>query len=171
MDFLTNADFWVTGPDLGLLMYACAVGLAVIGLVGVATASNLVRIVLALALLEAGANLLLLLAGYKFGAAAPIIVAGVDTSVMVDPVPQAMVLTAIVIGVGIQALAMSIVLKVHRVYATLDIRVLLKKMEQDIDAAAGIAADASSHLPTEAGIPVDSARRFNQDSEFRIGRP
>jgi len=162
MDFLSN------GPDLGLLMYGCAIGLAVIGLVGVATATHLVRIVLAIAILEAGANLLLLLAGYKFGAVAPIIVAGVDNAVMVDPVPQAMVLTAIVIGVGIQALAMSVILKVHKVYATLDIRVLFKKMEQDIDAAAGVAPGSSPHLPTEAGIPVQSAREFVRKSEFKL---
>ena len=168
MDFLTNGEFWAQGPDLGLLMYACAIGLAVIGLVGIATATHLVRIVLAIAILEAGANLLLLLAGYKFGATAPIIVAGVDHSSMVDPVPQAMVLTAIVIGVGIQALAMSLVLKVHQVYATLDIRELFKKMEQDIDAAAGVTPGSSPHLPTEAGIPVPSAREFARKSEFEL---
>lgn len=159
-------DFLLTGPDMGLLMYGCAIGLAVIGAIGVATSTHLVRIVLALAILEAGANLLLLLAGYRFGASAPILLDGVNNSAMVDPVPQAMVLTAIVIGVGIQALAMSVILKVHRVYATVDIRVLFKKMAQDIDAAAGVPAASSGHLPTKAGIPVPSAQRFTEESEF-----
>lgn len=159
-------DWIQTGPDLGLLMYGCAIGLAVIGAVGMATATHLVRILLALAILEGGANLLLLLAGYKADAVAPIFVAGVDSGLMVDPVPQAMVLTAIVIGVGIQALAMAVVLRVHKVYATLDIRMLYKKMEQDIDKAAGVPAPTSPHLPSEAGIPVASARRFNSNSEF-----
>jgi len=64
------------GPDIGVVLYGGAVGLAVIGAVGVATATHLVRIVLALALLEAGANLLLLLSAFRFDAIAPIIVSG-----------------------------------------------------------------------------------------------
>jgi len=155
------------GPDMGLLLYGCAIGLALIGAVGVATATHLVRIVLALALLEAGANLLLLLASFRFDAIAPIIVNGSENSAaMVDPVPQAMVLTAIVIGVGVQAFAISAVLKIHQVYATLDVRVLLKKIEQDVDRQAGIGSAVSPHLPGKAGIPVASAQRFVEDSEF-----
>ncbi|MEA3413700.1 MAG: sodium:proton antiporter [Pseudomonadota bacterium] len=149
----------LSGPDLGMVLYGGAVALAVIGAIGVATATHLVRIVLAIALLEAGANLLLLLSAYRFDAIAPIIVTGregVDS--MVDPVPQAMVLTAIVIGVGIQAFAMSTVLKVHKVYATLDVRVLLKKMEQEIDAQAGVEPVSSPQAPDRAGIPGAAAK-------------
>ena len=156
-----------TGPDMGLVLYGGAIGLAVIGAVGIATATHLVRIILALALLEAGANLLLLLASFRFDAIAPIVVSGSENpATMVDPVPQAMVLTAIVIGVGIQAFAMATVLKVHKVYGTLDVRVLLKKMEQDIDQAAGVEPVSSPQLPGRAGIPVPSAQRFNENSEF-----
>jgi len=77
---------------------------------------------------------------------------------MVDPVPQAMALTAIVIGVGIQAFAMSTVLKVHKVYATLDVRVLLKKMEQEIDTHAGVEPVPSPQAPDRAGIPGATAK-------------
>ena len=160
-------EFFANGPDMGLLMYGCAIGLAVIGAYGVATATHLVRIVLALALLEAGANLLLLLASFRFNAIAPILVnAGDSSAAMVDPVPQAMVLTAIVIGVGIQAFAMALVLRLHKVYATLDVRVLLRKLERDIDREAGVAPASSPQLPDQPGIPVASARRFNENSEF-----
>ena len=156
-----------TGPDMGLVLYGGAIGLAVIGAVGIATATHLVRIILALALLEAGANLLLLLASFRFDAIAPIVVSGSENpATMVDPVPQAMVLTAIVIGVGIQAFAMATVLKVHKVYGTLDVRVLLKKLEQDIDQAAGVEPVSSPQLPGRAGIPVPSAQRFTENSEF-----
>ena len=159
-------DVLVNGPDMGLLLYLCAIGLVVIGAFGVATATHLVRIVLAIAILEAGANLLLLLASFRFDAIAPIIVSGSENMAMVDPVPQAMVLTAIVIGVGIQAFAISTVLKIHKVYATLDVRVLLRLMERDIDAQAGVEPASSPQLPGRAGIPVPSAQRFNENSEF-----
>ena len=164
-------DFFANGPDMGLLLYGCAVGLVVIGAFGIATATHLVRIVLALALLEAGANLLLLLASFRFNAIAPIIVNANDSSapmsaLMVDPVPQAMVLTAIVIGVGIQAFAMALVLRLHKVYATLDVRVLLSKLERDIDQQAGVAPASSLQLPERPGIPVASAEHFTENSEF-----
>ena len=51
---------------------------------------------------------------------------------MVDPVPQAMVLTAIVIGVSIQALALALIIQVYRHYGTLDIRELRHKLELDV---------------------------------------
>ncbi len=62
---------------------------------------TLTRIVLGIALLGHGANLLLLLAGGT-GGEAPIVGAG-DPDRFADPLPQAMALTAIVITFGITA--------------------------------------------------------------------
>lgn len=128
--------------ELHWLLYTGALGLIVIGIVGVVTLNNIFRIILSLVIAEAGANLLLVIAGYRFDAIAPILkVDGLSTSFsgnMVDPVPQAMVLTAIVIGVGIQALALALVLKIHQNYQTLDLRVIHQRMLADINQAAGV---------------------------------
>ncbi len=59
---------------------------------------NLTRIITGLALLSHGANLLLLAAGGKAGE--PPVVGG-DAADFSDPLPQAMVLTAIVISFGV----------------------------------------------------------------------
>jgi multicomponent Na+:H+ antiporter subunit C len=40
---------------------------------------------------------------------------------MVDPVPQALVLTAIVIGVSVVALALSVAIRLYEHYGTLDL--------------------------------------------------
>jgi multisubunit Na+/H+ antiporter MnhC subunit len=101
---------------------------------------------LALAIAEAGGNLLLVLAGFRGEAAAPILT-GAEAARMVDPVPQALVLTAIVIGVGIQALAVGVLMRVYRAYGTLDLRELRLRMEVEIAAAAGIEAPGSQHAP------------------------
>lgn len=116
------------------LLYGGAISLIVIGIIGVVTLNNIFRIVLAIAIAEAGANLLLVIAGYRFDAVAPIFTSGIsiDQS-MVDPVPQAMVLTAIVIGVGIQALALALAVRVYQHYKTLDIREIHHLMMSDID--------------------------------------
>lgn len=148
-------------PDVGAVLYIGAIGLIVIGVAGVVMSRNLFRILLALVIAEAGANLLLVLAGFRFDAIAPIITAdlltNVSTSAMVDPIPQAMVLTAIVIGVGIQALALSLIMRVYSRYGTLDIKLLARKLDQAISSEAGIEpADSMDNPPGERplGVPA-----------------
>jgi multicomponent Na+:H+ antiporter subunit C len=133
--------------DTGLILYVAAFGLILIGSAGIVMSSHLVRIIFGIALLEAGANLLLLLATYREGAAAPIIVDGRVPLTMADPVPQALVLTAIVIGVGILALALSLALRVQRAYGTLDMREVRRRLEQDIADEAGIDMPSSADAP------------------------
>lgn len=132
---------------LELILYSGAIGLIAIGAAGLVLSGNLFRVILALAIAEAGANLLLVLAGYRWDAVAPILTGGEAPAPMVDPVPQAMVLTAIVIGVGIQALAVAIAIRIRRAYGTLDIKVLRARMEEDICDAAGIAPPGSREAP------------------------
>ena len=134
--------------DVGGILFAGSIGLIVIGVSGIVMAHHVVRIILALGLLEAGANLLLVLVGFRWNAAAPIIVDGVVPDAMVDPVPQALVLTAIVIGVGVQALALTVALRLKRAYGTLDIRDLRQEMEKDIAREAGIELPTSADAPT-----------------------
>jgi multicomponent Na+:H+ antiporter subunit C len=132
-------------PDPGMTLYCGAIGLIIIGLAGMVIVKNLFRMLLALALAEAGANMLLVLAGFRFDAIAPILNGSVQQ--MVDPVPQALVLTSIVIGVGIQALALSMVIQVYRKYGTLNIRELSQQLEADITAESGIKPFSSADQP------------------------
>ena len=145
-------------PDPGTTLYIGAFGLIVIGVTGIVMARNLFRILLALVIAEAGANMLLVLAGFRFDAIAPIITSPATATVMVDPVPQAMVLTAIVIGVGIQALALSLILQVYRLYGTLDMRELSRKLELDIAGSAEVTPVSSDEEPAgERPLPVPVA--------------
>lgn len=66
---------------------------------------SLSRIVIGLALLGHGANLLLLLAG---GRAGGVPVAGADPATTADPLPQALALTAIVITFGVSGFLLSL---------------------------------------------------------------
>jgi len=143
----------MSAPDMGLTLFIAAFGLIGIGVLGIVIATHLVRIVLAIVLLETGANLLLMLSGYRSGAAAPIIVNGVVPAAMVDPVPQALVLTAIVIGVAVQAFMMTLVLRVYRAYRTLDIRELRTCIERDLARDNGIALPASEDAPLAPPVP------------------
>ena len=61
---------------------------------------------------------------YVPGGTAPIFTQGEITqlSYFVDPIPQALTLTSIVIGACVTAMSMSLVMKLHESYGTLDTR-------------------------------------------------
>lgn len=67
----------------------------------------LTRIVIGLALLGHGANLLLLLAGGRAGRA-PLVGDGPPAADVADPLPQAMALTAVVITFGVSAFLLAL---------------------------------------------------------------
>lgn len=87
---------------------------------------SVVKLVLGLALLGHAANLLIFTMGRLSRAAAPIVPAGAERLVPphADPVPQALVLTAIVIGFGVQAFALVLVKRAYRETGTDDLDAL-----------------------------------------------
>lgn len=135
------------------VVYVGAIGLVAIGALGLVLCDHLFRMLLALGIAESGANLLLILTGYRPDATAPIIGYGPVGASMVDPLPQVLVLTAIVIGVGVQAMAVSMLVRVYRAYGTLDVRELRRRMELEVSAAAGIPAPTSTQAPA-GGRPL-----------------
>ncbi len=68
------------------------------------------RVIIGLGLVSHGANLLIVVSG-GFGGAPPILSEGVDPAAVADPLPQAMVLTAIVITFGVTALLLALALR------------------------------------------------------------
>jgi len=60
---------------------------------------------------------------------APILVQGVGS--IVDPLPQALMLTAIVVGVCLTALALTLVYLMYQRYHTLDMREIETQVRQD----------------------------------------
>jgi multicomponent Na+:H+ antiporter subunit C len=134
-------------PSPELILYTTAMGLITIGLAGVVLSRHLFRMVLALVIAEAGANLMLVLAGYRWDAVAPILTSLGQQPPMVDPVPQAMVLTAIVIGVGVQALAVSILIRIRQHYGTLERGEVAQQMDAEIADSAGTPRDVSQESP------------------------
>jgi multisubunit Na+/H+ antiporter MnhC subunit len=60
--------------------------------------------------------------GYIDGGVAPIVDPADPVKVYVDPLPQALVLTAIVIGLATTAMLMAVIIRLYRKYGTFDIR-------------------------------------------------
>jgi len=106
-----------------MIFYIASFLLIGIGLYGMLYKRNLIKIIIGLDFVETGINLLIISIGYVKGGTAPIYsLARLKPSQMVDPLPQALVLTAIVIGVAILALALSLAVRLYHHYGTLDMR-------------------------------------------------
>jgi multicomponent Na+:H+ antiporter subunit C len=104
-------------------IYGSAIGLILIGLYAILMKKHLTKIVIGLSIVDAGVHLLFIAIGYISNGTAPIFSSmGIKLqeqgTPMVDPVPQALVLTAIVIGFGVTAVALSLVIRLYRHHNT-----------------------------------------------------
>ena len=93
-----------------------------IGIYGVINSPNLIKKIMCLSMVESMVVLQFLGVGFLHGGAAPIL--NQRSESFVDPVPQALMLTAIVIGVCFNALAVMLIVKLHRKRGTVDVRQL-----------------------------------------------
>ena len=102
-----------------------AIALIVIGLAGLMIRRNLLKMVLGFSLIDTGIHLLIATLGSNPEKTAPIVNTEEllnNPGLMVDPVPQALVLTAIVIGVGVTALMLAYVIRLYALRGSLDVR-------------------------------------------------
>jgi multisubunit Na+/H+ antiporter MnhC subunit len=92
------------------------------GLYGAVTRRNLVKIAISLSIMEVSTFLFFSLLGYIEGGRAPIVNPAEPDQVYVDPLPQALVLTAIVIGLSTTSMLMAVIIRIYKKYKTFDIR-------------------------------------------------
>jgi multicomponent Na+:H+ antiporter subunit C len=91
--------------------------LIVIGIWGMLTHKNIIRMIIGFSLIDTGIHMVMVTIGYLSGGTAPIINQAVDRATalqqVVDPVPSALVLTAIVIGLGITAVMLAFAVQLY----------------------------------------------------------
>lgn len=104
-----------------MTIYVLCFILFLVGLYGVLTKRDLVKIILSLGIMGYAANLFLVLVGYKNDSIYPILSEGKEVVSMVDPLPQALVLTSIVIELGTTAMIVALAIKLFDKYKTFDI--------------------------------------------------
>ena len=97
----------------------------IIALYGLIVSDNLIKKIMCLNIIESTIILTFLTTGYQERSIAPILT---DALVRyVDPVPQALMLTAIVIGVCFNSLAIAITVKVFYKYHTIEVSQLYER--------------------------------------------
>jgi len=97
-----------------------------VGLYCVLRKRNIIKIIIGLGIIEYAVNLFFVLLGYRAHGRAPIFAKDQQVFNMVDPIPQALVLTSIVIGLAITALIVAIAIRIFEKYGTFDITKIRK---------------------------------------------
>ncbi|MBU0709527.1 MAG: sodium:proton antiporter [Candidatus Omnitrophica bacterium] len=109
-----------------MIEYILCLALFCIGLYCVLRKRNIIKIVIGLGIIEYAINLLFVLTSYRMNSRAPVLDKGVVITNMVDPLPHALVLTNIVIGLAVTALIVAIAIRLYEKYGTFDITKIRK---------------------------------------------
>jgi multicomponent Na+:H+ antiporter subunit C len=113
-------------PDFGLFNYWVVIVLMMTGLYVVMSHSNLVKKLIGLSVFQSAVIMFYISMGKVAGGTAPILPQAGEEIVRdpeviySNPVPHVLMLTAIVVGVATSALALSLVVRIHEAYGTIE---------------------------------------------------
>ncbi|MCA8914366.1 MAG: cation:proton antiporter subunit C [Planctomycetes bacterium] len=105
--------------------YWICIILMMVGFYGVIAKTNLVKKALSLSVFQTGILVFYISIGKVEGGTAPVLDKTVDNPAYSNPLPHALMLTAIVVGVATLAVAMAIIINIRERYGTID--------EQDLE--------------------------------------
>ena len=100
------------------MIYLLCLALFCVGIYAILVKRNLIKIIIGIIITEYAVNLLFILVAYRIHGRSPILAQDQEILKMVDPLPQALVLTTIVIGLAVTALIVAIAMRVYEKYGT-----------------------------------------------------
>jgi multicomponent Na+:H+ antiporter subunit C len=105
---------------LGLFNYWVFAILLMIGFYAVIAKLNLIKKLIGLSLFQSAVFLLYITMGRIEGGTAPIFYEAAGTSLYANPLPQVLILTAIVVGISTTALGLGLVVRIHEEYGSIE---------------------------------------------------
>ena len=105
---------------LGYFNYWVFAVVLMIGLYAVIARGNLIKKLLGLSIFQSAVFLMYITMDKVEGGTAPIIQPGVTDQLYSNPLPQVLILTAIVVGVSTTALGLAIVVRIKEAYGTIE---------------------------------------------------
>lgn len=112
--------------SLSQIAIVAGILLILIGLWAIISQKNIIKMIIGFSLFDTGIHIVMVGVGYVRGKTAPVLDEAVNVKEaarqIVDPLPQALVLTAIVIGLGITALMLAYALRLYQKKKTLDVK-------------------------------------------------
>jgi multicomponent Na+:H+ antiporter subunit C len=119
---------------IGRLHYWLSATLLLIGLYGILARTHLVRKLMAMNVLQVAVIIFFIALSAKSGATAPIADehdgGSLIAAAYINPLPHALMLTAIVVSVSTTGVALALLLRIHRRYGTLEEPELLERMKE-----------------------------------------
>jgi multicomponent Na+:H+ antiporter subunit C len=104
-----------------MITYLLCLVLFLIGLYCILRKRNIIKIIIGIGIIEYAMNLFFVLIGYKSEGRSPIFAHDQVIKNMVDPLPQAVVLTSIVIGLSVMLMLVAMAIRIYDRYGTFDI--------------------------------------------------
>jgi len=104
-----------------MIIYLLCIALFLLGIYCILRKRNIIKIIVGVIISEYAVNLMFILVAYRMDGRSPIFLSGQEAVNMVDPLPQALVLTSIVIGLASTALLVAIAMRIYEKYKTFDI--------------------------------------------------
>ena len=104
-----------------MIIYLLCLVLFCSGIYCVLRKRNIIKIIIGIIITEYAVHLFLILVAYRMKGRSPIFSPDTEITNMVDPLPHALVLTAIVIGLATTALLVGIAMRIYEKYGTFDI--------------------------------------------------
>ena len=105
---------------LGLYNYFVFAVLLMVGLYCILARTNIIKSLIGLTIFQSAVFLLYISMDKIDGGTAPIIQEGVENQIFANPLPQVLILTAIVVGVSTLALGLAIVVRINERYGTIE---------------------------------------------------
>ena len=99
-----------------------------VGLLGLLTQKNIVRTIISVNVMDVGAILFLITVNHVPGALPP--VDPPEGVAIADPLPQALMITAIVIGIAVSAVSLAMFITLFRRYGSADWETVLKRVRE-----------------------------------------
>jgi multicomponent Na+:H+ antiporter subunit C len=115
---------WFNGETVSIVLFF-------IGVYGIIARRNIIKTVISIGIMEAAVILFFISMAFESGKVPPI---GNETTNMVDPLPQALMITAIIIGISVTAVALTMIITLYHEYGSTNWeKVLKKRIEQEND--------------------------------------
>ncbi|MFA5101237.1 MAG: sodium:proton antiporter [Candidatus Omnitrophota bacterium] len=92
-----------------------------VGLFSILRMRNIIKIIIGIIICEYAINLFFILVGYKMNGRSPIFSSTDEITRMVDPLPQALAMTSIVISLATTAILVALALRIYEKYGTFDV--------------------------------------------------
>lgn len=109
--------------------YWVAIGLLMLGLYTMIAHRNLLKKLIGMTIFQTAIILFFMLLSVKRGATLPIVASGgVDARALMNPLPHALMLTAIVVAVATSGVALAILIRLYAAYGSLEEDVIAERI-------------------------------------------